>query len=106
MRATYTERPDAVTVCTHDMGTDVTMRRDIQERHDPETGQVLYDCEEVQARLGYEVTAAELMADWDDWWGVVASTRPVPPMSPQEALAKLRSDLDYVAAVSGIDLGV
>lgn len=68
MQAEYTERPERVTVQTHSIGTDVTMRRDIREQVDTEACQTLWTCEELQWRFRQPVDAAAIEAAFDAWW--------------------------------------
>lgn len=106
MQATYTQRPDAVSVQIHAQGTDVFLRRNITETKDAETGQPLWTCEEVQGRLEYPVTVEEVEADFDGWYNAIASTRAPARKSETEQLAQLRADVDWIAAMVGVDLEV
>lgn len=106
MQTSYTQQPDRVSAFTHSQGTDVFMRRDIREREDEETGQTLYDCEEVQARLATPVTAAEIEADFDEWWEIISSMPKPQQRTTEEQLAQLRADVDFIAVMTGVDLEV
>lgn len=106
MQVTYTQRPSRVSVFAHTLGTDIFLRRNIVEREDEETGQTLYECEEVQARLSTPVTVDGIETDFDGWWEIIASTPKPQQRTTAQQLAQLRADVDWVAAVSGIDLGV
>lgn len=106
MQTSYIQQPDRVSAFTHSQGTDVFMRRDIREREDEETGQTLYDCEEVQARLATPVTATEIEADFDEWWEIIASTPKPQQHTTEERLAQLRADVDFIAVMTGVGLEV
>lgn len=106
MQTSYTQRPDRVSTFTHAQGTDVFMRRNITEREDEETGQHIWDCEEVQARLPNPVTAEEIEADFDEWWEIIASAPTPQRQTTEEQLAQLRADVDFIAVMTGVDLEV
>lgn len=104
MKSIYVDYPAAVAIYINDMGTDVVMTKDVHEIVDEQTSQKLYECEEVQARLAYPLTEAEVKDDFDGWWEIIANAKPQRKLTPEERLAKLRSDIDYLAAVLGVDL--
>ena len=106
MQTTYTQRPARVSVFEHSQGTDIFLRRNIVEREDAEAEQTLYECNEIQARLSTPVTVDEIETDFDGWWEIIASMPKPQQRTTAQQLAQLRADVDWMAAVSGIDLGV
>ena len=104
MRATYTERPEAVAVFPHEQGTDIFLRRDI-EREEGEEGAV-WVCDEVQTRVYDPVTAEEVAAVFSTWWDIASGGEPPRRQTMGERLEQLRADVDFIAVMTGIDLEV
>lgn len=100
--STYTERPAEISIYTHTLGTDLFLRKNITEVVDAETGQTLYECDEVQGRVEYPVTEDEVRESFDEWWSVLEEGET--PEPEHDTLEKLRADVDYIAIMTGVEL--
>ncbi len=90
MNESYALKPAEVEVYPHGSGTDLILRRNIQEVESSgdalgeATGGNHWECEEVQLRTNGALTAAQVRTDFDIWWSRAASN--------WTGLAKIRED--------------
>ena len=54
----------------------------------------------MECRAGDEPDAAEIEEDFDEWFEYVAAWKP----AAEKTLAQLQADVEFIAAVSGIEL--
>lgn len=79
MKESYACKPPEVEVWPHGSGTDLILRKNIQEVETPgevfgeESGGKRWECDEVQLRADGILTAAEVKADFNSWWTRAAS---------------------------------
>ena len=118
MRAnvTYNERPDSVAVSTMENGLVLLFcRQDIQEQETQQetftkTGKVKmetitqYTCDEACMILESDdaPTVEEVTEDFESWFDYAAAWAP----AKVKTLAEIQADIEYIAAMSGIDLEV
>ena len=102
MKSTYTEKPAEISVYSHSLGTDIFLRKNITERTDEETGQTLFECDEVQGRVKYPVNEEEVRESFEEWWKVLEEGDA--PAPERDTLEKLRADIDYIAIMTGVEL--
>lgn len=71
MKQQYCNMPDIVEVHQVSNGTDVILRKNIEQAERMEDGRnvySVYECDEVQFRYPGTLTKAQVEADFDSWW--------------------------------------
>ncbi len=74
-RETYASRPQEVEVFPLEKGTDIILRKNIEEVTEEEGGKpyTVWECEELQCRTTETVTVVDVTNNFDAWWAYAES---------------------------------
>lgn len=76
-RESYASRPQEVEVFPLEKGTDIILRKNIEEvTREPEEGgkpYTVWECDELQCRTTETVTVADVTSNFDAWWAYAES---------------------------------
>lgn len=76
MKESYVVKPAEIEVFTHGGGTDIIMRKNIQEVPDEESG-TKWECDERQIRYGSAVSLSEVKANLSRFWSLAGGEIPL-----------------------------
>ena len=105
----YLEQPQAIELHEVDTGTDIILRRNIEqvEKEDVRDGETqkytVWECEEVQYRYKGTITADETTQKFDYWWAIAAGKSEVEATDDQ---AKKNSGPTVIERLEAIESGM
>lgn len=108
-KESYLEQPQAIELHEVDTGTDIILRRNIEQTekediHDGETQKyTVWECEEVQYRYKGKVTADEVAQKLDYWWAIAEGMSEVEAIDDQ---AKKNNEPTVIERLEAIESGM